>query len=147
MRESMGTTWIFGLVLTFIMMFSTFLVLSLNYSGVYANKNDVISILQKYEGYTTKSEKLILTYLGASGYLNRGQCPDDYYGVTSSDGTGSLGASKSLYCIQQTGKKYNIILFYKFNLPVIGNILDFRIIGQTNNIIISSSSGDYINIS
>lgn len=135
MRESIGTAWIYGLVLTFILLFSGFLTLIINYSAVFTYKNDVIDILEKYEGYTTTSRGIIDAYLLNSGYKTTGTCSSEYYGVTSLDGSsGDLGASKAYYCIKENNGKVDIILFYKFNLPIIGDLMKFNIDGQTNKI-------------
>ena len=76
MRESVGSTWTFGLVITFIFLFSSFLVLTINYTKAYKVKNEVISIIEKYEGYTNEnSVEIINNYLNASGYKEMGKCP------------------------------------------------------------------------
>ena len=46
MRESVGSTWTFGLVITFIFLFSSFLVLTINYTKAYKVKNETISIIE-----------------------------------------------------------------------------------------------------
>ena len=52
MRESVGSTWLFGIVLAFTLIFSGFLVLALSYSKAYKLKNEVTSMIEKYEGLT-----------------------------------------------------------------------------------------------
>ena len=135
MRESIGSMWILSLVLTFVLIFSAFLVLMINYSNVFSFKNEVTSILEKYEGYTSKSRKIIDNYLNTSGYKTKGDCPDGFYSATSLDGDGSLNTTKdAYYCLYRDGSKYEIILFYKFNLPIIGDLVNFTIKGETNKI-------------
>lgn len=148
MRESIGTAWIYGLVLTFVLLFTMFLTLIINYSGVFMYKNDVVEIMEKYEGYTETSRSLIDNYLSNSGYKTTGTCPEGYYGATKLDGkTGEMEASNAYYCIlvsydsdgstQVNGSSVgsgtlDILLFYKFNLPVLGDLMTFDIPGQTN---------------
>lgn len=135
MRESIGSAWLYGLVLTFILLFTGFLTLIIDYSGAFMYKNDVIEIIEKYEGYTLTSRSIIDDYLTNSGYKTKSDCPDTYYGATSLDGkTGSVGAQNAYYCIKENGDKMDFILFYSFNLPILGDLIKFNIEGQTNSI-------------
>lgn len=148
MRESMGTTWVFSLVLAFIMIFAGFLTLIITYSDVATRKNDVVEIIQKYEGFTSISQPLVNNVLLGTGYTGTGRCPEDYFAAVTSEIGGSKPSTQiSNYCVQRVesnGKtKYNIILFFKFNLPVLGDLFTFNITGQTGNIHISSN-GDYL---
>lgn len=107
-------------------------------------KNDVVEIVEKYEGYTYNSRNIIDNYLRNSGYKTTGTCPTDYYGATALDGaSGEAGAKKSFYCIKQNGSKVDIILFYNFNLPIIGDLVNFNITGQTNVIKYLNIASDF----
>ena len=55
MRESVGSTWIFLIAITFTIIFAGFLVMALSYSRTYKEKNELTSIIEKYEGLTTKT--------------------------------------------------------------------------------------------
>lgn len=137
MRESIGTTWTFGLVLTFILLFSAFLSLAINYSRVFKVKNETLSILEKYEGYTETSRDIINKYLKYSGYNGTGKCPGNYSGESSLDNTGYVmpASNKHAYCIKRNGNnQYDIILFFNFNLPIFGQLGGFNIAGQTKQI-------------
>ena len=86
MRESIGTTWVLQLVILFILLFVGFLTLSLNYSKSYKVKNELLSVIEKYEGLTTDSVKIINNYLSKNGYKTMGKCGDDgWYGTKSID--------------------------------------------------------------
>ena len=50
MREVSGSTWVFQLMIIFILIFACFLCLVINYSKAYRVKNEVLSIIEKYEG-------------------------------------------------------------------------------------------------
>ncbi len=144
MRESIGTTWTFGLVLTFILLFSAFLSLAINYSRVFKVKNETLSILEKYEGYTQTSREIINKYLKYSGYNGTGSCPTGYTGESSLDNTGKTmpksNNNKYAYCIKKNENQYDIILFFNFNLPIFGQLGGFNIAGQTKQINISKKN-------
>ena len=157
MRETIGSTWIYQLVILFILIFVSFLILALTYSKSFKTKNEVLNIIEKYEGVNKDSVAIINNYLTTSGYKTMGGCPDDHdgaYWIASNnlEATSLVKAKtneKYYYCLKRknsskpsTGKTlsskfvfYEVALFYKFNLPVIGNISTFTVNGVTSDII------------
>lgn len=57
MKEAIGSTWLMGMIITFIAIFSGFLAYSISYTKAFRVKNEVINIIEKNEGFT-KSSKL-----------------------------------------------------------------------------------------
>ncbi len=150
MREAIGGTWLFGLVITFIVFFASFLAISINYAKAFNVKNNVVDLVSKYEGNNPCSRKKIGTYLRETGYLIAGTCPKkdnnnpyEYIGYNL-DGTESTDPNgKAYYCVSKdstdnstTLKKnfYRVIVFFKIDLPVVGDIATFRIKGETESI-------------
>ncbi len=94
MRDSYGGAWLFGLVITFMIIFVGFLTVMISYSIAFKTKNEVVAIIEKYEGFVTgnytaediydadgnlvknspNSQWLINNYLVNSGYANKGIC-------------------------------------------------------------------------
>lgn len=148
MKESYGSMWTLGLVLTFTLMFSAFLILMLNYSRVFKNKNEAIRILEKYEGFTVESKQIIDNYLTASNYSAKGFCRDGYSAIPEMDGSNNAttaAGTRAYYCVKRSHENgtYHLELFYKFNLPVFGDLTTFYIAGESNKIQVSSN-GNYI---
>ncbi len=145
MKEVSSSTWIFSLVITFIFLFTCFLTLSISYSKAYKMKNELLTILEKYEGLTADSHVIINNYLEYNGYKTMGKCPIDYYGEdtlkSSPHNINQAETNKNYYyCIQKINEgnnksNFKIKIFYKFNLPVIGEITTFSVSGTTNSII------------
>lgn len=166
MKEAISGTWLFQLVIVFILIFTGYLALSLNYSKSFRVKNEVISIIEREEGMTSGSTteygaiKLIANYLTRSGYGTMGKCPTDtdndapWYGALSID-TESETKSDSLfeqvtdankeyyYCVKKISgyyekepqiSYYKVQFFFKFDLPVLGQIGNFKVTGQTIDI-------------
>ena len=75
MREAIGGTWLFGLVITFIVFFASFLAISINYAKAFNVKNNVVDLISKYEGNNCNARKTISNYLKYTGYLVTGVCP------------------------------------------------------------------------
>ena len=53
MREAIGGTWLFGIVILFIALFSAFLAYSVSYTKAFNTKNEIINIIERNEGFTT----------------------------------------------------------------------------------------------
>lgn len=53
MRESIGGLWLFGIVITFIVLFVSFLAYSISYTRAFKVKNEIINYIERSEGFTT----------------------------------------------------------------------------------------------
>lgn len=147
MRESMGGAWLTGLVITFMLIFVAYLTVMINYSTVFKTKNEVVHIIEKYEGLSEKTDgsvQIINQYLANSGYNAKGKCeckgdPNSCYGaedLSSHNLTKNPTNGQYYYCVQYTNSAektgyYDVQLFLKFDLPVLGQIGQFKIKGQT----------------
>ena len=146
MREAVGTTWIFQLVLIFILIFAAYLALTINYSKAFKVKNETLTIIEKHEGLTYNAMPVINNYLKSSGYNQTGKCPSGWYGIKSLDDSinSSLEDAQSnkkyYWCIYKVAgyhtsmpgrAYYKIRMFFRFDLPVIGPITTFNVDGQT----------------
>lgn len=160
MREAIGGTWLFGLVITFIVFFASFLAISINYSKAFNTKNNVVDLISKYEGNNCNARKKIGSYLKETGYLVTGTCPKDeeYNGRTINyDGYDLKGnkitGDKAYYCVSNDTidkgvslKKeyYRVIVFFRIDLPVIGKLTTFKIRGETESIFFPKDETDPI---
>ena len=52
MRESIGGSWLFGIVATFVALFSAFLAYSISYTKAFNTKNEIINLIDHQDGYT-----------------------------------------------------------------------------------------------
>lgn len=141
MREAIGGTWLFGLVITFIVLFASFLAVSINYSKAFNVKNNIVDLISKYEGNNCGARKKIGTYLKDVGYLVPGKCEAGYDGYNL-DGSKVNSNSKAYYCVSSdenvgtvlTKKYYRVLVFFRIDLPMIGDLTTFKIKGETESI-------------
>lgn len=135
MRQAIGSTEIFKYVLIFTLIFVTFVTLAISYNKIIKCKNEVINIIEKYEA-SNDSLVIINNYLTNRGYNTKGKCDSDYKGVDISDDNNN---QEHNYCLRRNNDgeyvTYDVVLFYKFNLPVLGDLMTFEITGKTDNII------------
>lgn len=162
MKESISSTWILQLVIIFILMFVSFLILTLTYSKSYKTKNEVINIIEKYEGVNDKSIPIINGYLNQAGYRATHACPDPkesanwigcpdlskpnlekvqkgkkyYYCIRKHDNSKEITKKAAGYNAGNINSTmyYEIKIFYKFSLPILDNIATFTTDGTTNDI-------------
>lgn len=137
MKTVSESTWSFQIIIFFILIFAAFLVLVLSYNKAYTVKNRTLSILEKYEGATVESLEIINGIMHNASYKTTGRCPLDWYGALDFEGTIEkvTDNKKYYYCLNEIkeNKKiyYEIKVFYKFDLPVIGNVAIYSIDGET----------------
>lgn len=147
MKAVNESTWTMQIMIFFILIFATFLILVLSYNKAYQIKNRMLSIIEKYEGVTLKSAEYINDYAYNKSYTNTGKCPVGWIGVTnisedlaSSDFELADGKKKYYYCFQESMDVngmiyYDVMVFFRFNLPVIGSIANYKIEGTTKSFV------------
>lgn len=152
MREAVGGTWITQLVILFMLIFVAFLALSLNYTKAFKIKNEILSIIEKREGFTSGpngSIAIINNYLILNGYRVTKPCDKGSYGVTSlTSNTAEYVSEKSnkkyYYCVTKIKSPaskvpskayYSVKIFFYFNLPILGDIFKFEVNGETGDVI------------
>lgn len=154
MRQTIGATWVFQLVIIFTLIFAAYIALTINYSKSFRVKNEVISIVEKSQGFTDDGIKLVNNYLLSSGYKTMGKCKLSTdaitYGVYDlSPDAASNSAEKAVigkdyyYCFTKisnyhsyfnTRAYYRVSLFFRFDIPVLGDIYTFDVDGQSSEI-------------
>ncbi len=149
MRQAIGSTWVMQLVIIFMLIFVAFLSLSINYTKAFKIKNELITMIEKYEGLSegdNGSLKIINNYLLYNNYSTRGYCEANELGITDlQEGTMELAeqGEKYYYCVRKintsvTGlpnrAKYSIRIFFHFSLPVLGDLFTFSSEGTTIDI-------------
>jgi len=141
MRESIGGAWILGIVMTFIVLFASFLAISINYSKAFKVKNNVVDLIEKNEGMNQNAAEEIWGYLQSQGYILKGKCRNAEALGFDIDGV-AVDQNKSLYCVKRNKVDdtsmdktyYSVEVFFRLDLPVIGEIFTFSVTGETMSI-------------
>lgn len=143
MRQTIGGSWLIGLMVLFILLFAGYIILTIDYNKSVRVKNEAISLIEKYEGLNEESITLVNNYLMGAGYMTTGRCgeQDGMYGAISLESNEleeAVNGQRYYYCVKKykganTSYYYQISLFYRFNLPVLGDTSRFTIKGSTAN--------------
>ncbi len=152
MREAIGNAFIVNLLLVFLVVVAALLIGSVSYSKAFKVKNRIIYTIEKYGGWdiTTSGssgynivQAEIETSLKDIGYhlslatvfLLGGNCP------SRAGGTIVYGKDASTtyhYCVyefnNEKGHYYGVTTFMHFDIPLIGNYLEFPIYGETKTL-------------
>lgn len=150
MKESIGGTWLFGIFITFLLLIAGFLCFAINYTKAFKVKDQIINIIERNGGINYKAKedaslKEINNYITNDvGYRTLGECPEGYNGYLSNDTATNL-KQESFYCIKEVKVNekaelnmvyYKILVFFKFDVPVLNSFLDlnFTVKGSTKYI-------------
>lgn len=159
MKESIGATWIFAICLTFIILFTAYIALSVNYSKSFRIKSHIVSEIEENLGFDAELRNNISTYLISQGYSTYGKCDRT---ITSENGKVSTdwkllndgeinridSTGESMACIYKmtvnTGNDeieienrsyYRVTVFFNFDLPIVNVLLpNIKISGETQYI-------------
>ncbi|HBA38149.1 MAG TPA: hypothetical protein DCY94_05460 [Firmicutes bacterium] len=149
MKESIGGTWIFVICMTFIVLFTGYLAISVNYSKAFRLKSNIVNEIEESDGLDGATEEKIKTYLTSQDYSAYGECPEysgtDWRLASTIDDSAPQG--KSNVCIYKMDvltnnddicddrSYYKVVTFFKFDLPIINVLLTFKVSGDTDYIL------------
>jgi len=156
-REAIGGTWLFQIVIFFVLLFTGYMCLSINHSKAFNVKNTIIKTIERKEGVDLSKPqddpaiKEIVDYLEKAAYRTTGNCPAGYTGI---DRNGNLDKYNSAFCIKKqsiydTGESeyelswidedkefpdqsyYRVVVFYQLDLPIFNEVFNFKVTGDT----------------
>lgn len=145
MREAIGGTWLFTIVILFVMLFTGYLCLAVNYSRAYNVKNGIVDIIERQNGYNDIAKAEIDEYLQDVGYKTLGKCDDGFTGNLNDKG---YGYGESYYCYRSinieadstyqndsaTGVYYQVQVFFRIDLPIFRDLFTFRVTGDSKQL-------------
>ncbi len=155
MKEAVGSYFLTGIVITFIVLFTGYLCLSINMNKAYKVKNEVINIIQKNNGLNDDAMNDILDYMNRVGYRTTGNCEIDEKDGFGYDITGNRSDNNAVICVKRryleydAGKVseqfpptayYQVKVFFAVDLPIVRNVFTFGLRGSTKKLFYPSGS-------
>ena len=135
MRDAIGGVFILQAILVFMIVVNAFLAFSVNYTKAFRAKNEIRSIIEKYEGLTCDAlEQIELTLADNRYRLGRGNtCPDGYDTALGKDSTPLFCYKIQLVDIAGTSKGasyykgayYTVLTFVNLNIPVFDKMMNY----------------------
>ncbi len=157
MKESIGGTWLFTIVIVFIVMFTTFVSVTTNYARCFKIKDAVVDKIEFHKGVNDETITDIKKMLTNLGYSSTGKCPDtgdNWFGFSVSDNNNAptgYGGNVN-FCIQKKqivcpakqingrvegsfdrfpSAYYTVVIFFKLDWPIIRQVFNIKISGET----------------
>lgn len=130
MREAIGQVFTLQIILAFVLLINGYMAYSVNYTRAFRVKNQIINIIEQYEGPDNEeAQSKIKSYVESMNYKvnnklindKRSQgykCPGREgwcYKVTETSISGADGDVK--------GRYYSVITFVNIDIPVINNLI------------------------
>ena len=131
MRESIGNSMIFSIILTIIAVASGLVLFSLGYSKTYRIKNKVIDIIESNFGYNDSTIRTeVEAYMREAGYnsykKNNDKCPS----LDGQSAINDLKLQQYMYCIYKfdtvKGPYYTVKVYMTYHLPLVSDFINVR---------------------
>ena len=151
MKESIGSTQLFIIVITLVILFAGIMALTINHSNAFAIKSQIVDIIEKNGGFDTAKSlddgdtytplEEIIGYLTNSSYRQRGACSDNAIAYDR-DGKFTTTGQRASFCIEKVVNNsgaadisnayvYRVTVFYSLDIPVVRDLIDLKVVGQT----------------
>lgn len=128
MREAIGTSFVFSLMMTFVGILIAMFVGSIAYTKGFKVRNKIIDLIERNEGYVAAKTQIDQD-LSAIGYrVIDKKCPT-HRGVQGKQ------ISDYRYCVYEytveKGTYYGVMVFIHFDVPLIGDYFEIPIYGES----------------
>ena len=130
MREAIGSSLLFNLILTIIIIMVAFLIGSLAYSKAFKVKNRIIDIIEKNGSYEGSENEInsVLSDIGYRKSRTNNTCKKD---SLVSNGTYEYCVYKLQSSEMAGNYYYKVTTYMYFDIPVINSLLKFPVSGET----------------
>lgn len=131
MREAVGGSVLIQIVMIFIVLYAALLAIAINYSIAFRVKNNIINLIEEYGEV---NDEAIRNYVNSVGYYKGG----DGHTEIDSNCTNGYCIEKIPACLDAAdtsfrcrGSYYKVTTYIAFDFPIIGNLLRFKVTGET----------------
>lgn len=120
MRESIGATFLIKIMVIFIVLYNSLLAIAVNYAMVFRVKNQIINLLEQYEGCS-----------GAKNYITDYIANVGYYRAGKSGGFDQAPYNITAVQVPNKGTYYVVTTYIDFDFPIVTTNLRVGINGET----------------
>ena len=153
MKEAVGGVSLFTIVIVFVVLFTGYISLSINYSKAYNVKNELVSIIRNQGGVCTSDtpsefdncynfQEQITDYFKETNYRGSGKCDtNDGWVKYTKNGEIASGNSLAAFCVKGIPAQgnselpnalyYQVKVFWQLDLPIFNSLFNFSITGET----------------
>lgn len=139
MKEAIGTSFVFNLMMIFIGVLIAMFVGSLAYTKGFKVRNKIIDIIEKYEKYDINDSTQIDEIndsLSSIGYQVRGDNTSKCKARGNANQVAETIPNNDYeYCVYEyntsRGKYYGVTVFIHVDIPLIGGLIDIPLYGES----------------
>lgn len=140
MKESIGSTQLFIIVVVLVLLFTAIMTFTINRSNAFAMKDKIVTIIEDNQGVDSDTVDEISDTLQASNYRQKGKCSSGSGYQRNGD---SCTGSNCAFCLEEidaTGnemidrgsmKYFRVTVFYSLDIPIINDSFNFQMVGET----------------
>ena len=156
MKEAIGGTWLFQIVIVFIFLFAGYMCLSINHSKAFSIKSELIESISRHGGI---DQEEIAGILSKASYRTRGSCrrfndntcsDDSCWVGYNREGRNVGNDNSATFCVRKVNVGnlksaedkntvdelpdmyyYQVRVFYQLDLPIFNSIFSFTVRGDT----------------
>ena len=142
MREAIGSTFLYNIIIIFIVITFGFLSATISYMKAFKINGAVAKSLERFEGYNNLSAQEIDNSMNTLGYrtdpYGNLKCPEHTHkGVTYSPIL--TYGTKHKYCIYEYPKEngyftYGILTYINMDVPIVGGVFSLPVYSETERI-------------
>lgn len=136
MRESIGTAFLYNIIIVFIVVVFAILSATLTYYKAFKVNTRIIDSIEKYEGYNRLAISEINNTLTTIGYMNKSnhKCPTEKNG-----GILQTESNQFRYCVYYFPENsryysYGVITYITLDIPLVNTFLQIPIYTKSNQI-------------
>ena len=139
MKESLGSTFLYNIIIVFLAIIFAILAATLTYYKAYKVNTRIINSIEKYEGYNALSIQEINNTLTSIGYMNKDdhKCPNTKNGAALA----TPESKQFRYCVYYHQKdkddrhySYGVMTYITLDIPIVSTFLQIPIYTRTNRI-------------
>lgn len=153
MKEAIGGSWLFNIVIFFVILFTGYMCMSINHTKAFNVKDEIVKIIEREGGFdsladaNTGDDKIILDKIANSlkeySYRSTNTCPsaDGGHDWVGFDREGNRNDTNSAFCIREINTAagsdlpktvyYQVVVFYQLDLPIFNQLFKFNVKGDT----------------
>jgi len=147
MRESIGTAFLYNIIIVFIVIVFAILAATLTYYKAYKVNTRIITSIEKFEGYNSLAVTEINNTLTTIGYMTKDthKCPTEknggkLSGTDSKNYTGEKENKKFRYCVYYFEENeghygYGVMTYITIDIPIVNMFLQIPVYTRSNRIV------------
>lgn len=140
MKESIGSVFLFNLIIIFIVLVFSILAITMSYTKAFRVNSLIVDSVEKFEGYNDYTRTDVIRVLTGIGYspepnFSVNNCPTRY-GTDIQDNGRNFPYRVCIYHLEEDGPyyRYGVLTYAYINIPIVGELIRFPVYSETTSL-------------